>query len=131
MLSDDGHCFACGKKNNIGLHLSFQTEADGSVSTLFIPQTTHQGYVGIVHGGILATLADECMAQALIAKKIAAMTARLEIAYKRPVEVGVPIKVTAKVESEEKRLLRLSCQILNQEGQCLVEAKAVFLRLKA
>ncbi|HEX2952970.1 MAG TPA: PaaI family thioesterase [Bacillota bacterium] len=131
MLRDDGYCYACGKENPVGLHLTFHYEPDGSVNTVFTPEKTHQGYAEVVHGGILATLADESMAHVLIARGIAAMTARLEVAYKRPARVGEPLKVIARLESEEKRLLRLVCQIFNQEGQTLVETKAVFLRQKA
>lgn len=128
MLRDDGYCYACGKENPAGLHLIFQTDSDGNMVTEFTPERVHQGYAGIVHGGILATLADECMAQLLLAKRIDGLTARLEVAYKKPAEVGRPLKAVAKLIQEDRRLLVLSCVVLNEEGRCVTEVKGTFVR---
>ena len=128
MLRDDGYCFACGKDNPGGLHLTFALDAEGDMVASFTPQRIHQGYAGIVHGGILATLADECMAQLVLARKVDALTARLELAYKLPAEVGRSLKAVARLVKEERRLLQLVCAIYDEEGRCVTEAKATFVR---
>ena len=45
-------CFLCGVENPIGLKLSFYELGDGRVATRFLPQQRHQGYPGVLHGGI-------------------------------------------------------------------------------
>ncbi|MBI3078225.1 MAG: PaaI family thioesterase, partial [Deltaproteobacteria bacterium] len=55
-LRDNGGCFACGQENAYGLRLRFQLEGEDAVRTEFVPGERFQGWQGIVHGGILATL---------------------------------------------------------------------------
>ena len=67
-------CMACGAANPIGLGLVFAEEGD-AVRAEFTPLAWHQGYDGLVHGGIIAMLLDEAMAQALLARGMAGVTA--------------------------------------------------------
>ena len=83
-------CFACGPKNPFGLKLSFREQDDTYLSE-FTGQQQHQGYDGIMHGGIVSTLLDEIMARYLYAKGMNAVTARLEIRYNKPTPIGVPL----------------------------------------
>ncbi len=54
-------CFGCGRKNPIGLKLKFQW--DGKTATAeFAAGENHQGWPGIVHGGIIFSILDEAMA---------------------------------------------------------------------
>src|SRR6202162_6515957 len=61
---DDGHCFACGRKSEIGLHLHFEQQPDGSVRSAVTLEQPYQGWRGLAHGGVVATLLDEAMAHA-------------------------------------------------------------------
>ena len=56
-LDVDDMCFACGRKNPIGLKLQFHFDGDDYVTT-FEVRPEHQGWAGIVHGGLLATALD-------------------------------------------------------------------------
>ena len=53
-------CFGCGQENPIGLRLSFDHDGDALVAR-FVPGEDHQGWPGIVHGGIIATLLYEVL----------------------------------------------------------------------
>ena len=86
-LEDDGWCFACGRNNPEGLRLSFERSERG-VRTFFIAEKKHQGYKGIVHGGILSTLLDEAAAHAAIARGITPATAEMTVRFKSPLFVG-------------------------------------------
>ena len=58
-LEDNDMCYACGRKNEKGLHLEFAfDDKEKQIKTTFIPSDTHQGWMGVVHGGIIATLLD-------------------------------------------------------------------------
>ena len=57
-LRDNQRCYVCGKNNPIGLGVDFEINREQrSISAKFTPSDNHQGYEGIVHGGILSTLA--------------------------------------------------------------------------
>jgi len=55
-------CFGCGKDNPIGFKLQF-TNNDGVIKGEFIPGEFHQGWPGIIHGGVLFTLLDDALKQ--------------------------------------------------------------------
>ena len=64
-VRDDHNCFGCGADNPWGLHLIFFAEPDGAVYSHWTPELNHQGYDGMVHGGIISTVFDEVMAWAI------------------------------------------------------------------
>ena len=74
-LKDDQWCFACGAENPHGLRLSgFRREGDDYVVE-FTPQRHHQGWQGITHGGIAATILDEVMTRILYEQGLEVVTA--------------------------------------------------------
>jgi uncharacterized protein (TIGR00369 family) len=125
----DHACFGCGEQNPIGLRLAFYRREE-AVEALFTPRPEHEGYAGLVHGGILATLLDEAMSWAVIAKTHHLMvTARMEITYRQPVEVGQPLRVVGWVEQQRARSARARAAIHDATaGDLLVEAHGLFLR---
>ena len=52
------YCFGCAPTNPIGLHMEFFEEGDQIIS-FWRPQDHFQGWVGVLHGGIISTLIDE------------------------------------------------------------------------
>ncbi len=130
-VADHG-CFGCGDRNPIGLKLAF-FRRDGAVEAAFVPQPEHEGYIGLVHGGIVATLLDEAMSWAVIAETGRLMvTARLAITYRQPVSVGRPLRVRGWVEENRGRLVRARAEVLDAEDhRTLAEAEGTFLRAPA
>ncbi len=127
---DDQMCFACGLENPIGLKLTFRQEGDAYVTT-FIPPRDFQGYQGILHGGIMATLLDEVMAR-YVWQEIAApaATARLEVRYRRPAPVGCPIEVRAWITDRRgARVFRTAAEARLADGTLLAEATALVMRV--
>ena len=55
-------CFACGKKNPIGLQIPFEIDDEGQCIGLFSANQNHVGYDNTVHGGIIFTCLDDVMA---------------------------------------------------------------------
>lgn len=71
-------CFVCGKDNPIGLNITFFKDKD-KIRAEFIPESKHQGYKGIVHGGILFSILDEIMGRtAFINKGVMTLTVLTE-----------------------------------------------------
>jgi uncharacterized protein (TIGR00369 family) len=120
-------CFACGPDNPIGLKLDFELR-DGVLTTRFIPNEVHQGFDGIMHGGLISTLLDEVMANVLYLKEMKAVTAKMEVKFRQPVKIGEELIVKGRITKEKKRTISTEAEIVNLEGEKLAEAEAVFMR---
>lgn len=129
-VRDDHNCFGCGADNPWGLHLSFFAEPDGSVYSHWTPQVNHQGYDGMVHGGIISTVFDEVMAWAATNAGIWAVTGRLATTYRKPVEIGVPTIARAEITNISSRTAEVKAAIRREsDGLLLAEATALFIRV--
>ena len=112
------NCFACGSNNGVGLRLNFHKQEDGSVSGNFFADPKFEGYSGIIHGGIIATLLDSAMTHCLLMKDIPALTGRLSIKYSTPIRTGTVVKLEAKIVDQFHGMFIL-------EGRALVDGKKV------
>ncbi len=97
-------CFGCGAQNATGLQLVFRHEGD-TIVTEFTPDTQFQGFPGVVHGGILATLLDETLSRTATAEGRWMMTGRLEVRYRNAAPVGHTLRVTARTLSSRSRMI--------------------------
>ena len=127
-LADDGYCFACGPKNPIGLKLNFHLSGE-TIITEFTPKKEHQGYLNIVHGGIITTLLDEAMVKLAIALKMPAVTAHLDVRLKEPLNVGEKIIVKAEILSKTTKLLETSAKAVTADNIIIAEAKGKLIRI--
>ena len=119
-------CFACGAANPIGLGLVFSRVGE-EVWAEFTPTPWHQGYEGLIHGGIIATLLDEAMAHALLAQGIQGVTARLAVRFIAPLATGVRVRVRGWIEANRRRLVEARSEIIPAEGgKPIAEAEALF-----
>ena len=78
-------CFVCSASNPMGLALRYTAAPDGSVSATFLGNPALEGYAGLLHGGVVAALADGAMTNCLFAQGIQALTAALHVRYRSPV----------------------------------------------
>ncbi len=127
-LRDDGWCFACGPHNPHGLHLSDFSFAGDQYLCHFTPQHHHQGWVGLVHGGIVATLLDEIMSRMLWQQGVNAVTGELNIRYRQPVAVGQPLTIRGWVSHEHGRLIATQARMELADGSVVAEAEAKFMK---
>ncbi|GHO43853.1 PaaI family thioesterase [Ktedonospora formicarum] len=125
-------CFACGQRNPYGLKLVFQLENDTIVSD-FRPQAEHQGFPGVIHGGIVATILDEALNRTTMLADVPAwtMTGRLDIRYKRYVPYGPLLRVRAKLEMQRGRMAQASgyVTLAEDENVILAQAHGTFMAL--
>jgi acyl-coenzyme A thioesterase PaaI-like protein len=127
---EDGSCFACGADNPIGLKLDFDL-VGGGTETTFVPAHEHQGFAGIVHGGMVGLVLDEAMAKALSMQGIKALTCEFTMRLRRAVTVGEPLRVTARLVRARKRLFELEAAADGAAGETVATARAKFLRVGA
>ena len=122
MLSDI--CFGCGHDNAAGLKIrSFWQDED--CVCIWQPETKHQGWPGLVCGGIIATLIDcHCMSSAMATAirnenrslgtepEYRFATGTLNIKYLKPTPSTIALKLKAKViKIKNQRIYTLHCDL--------------------
>ncbi len=126
---DDGHCFVCGPKNPIGLKLDFSL--DGEVmTTKFTPRKEHQGYMNVVHGGIIATLLDEIMIKLAIELDMPAVTAQMEIRLKKPAKVNERLTLSAEILEKTNKHLIATAKAVADNGEVVAESTGKLVRVQ-
>jgi acyl-coenzyme A thioesterase PaaI-like protein len=124
-------CLVCGKQNPAGLHLSLHIIPEsGRVTCDFTPRVEHIGFEGVIHGGLLATVVDEAMVWAATWRgRRFCLCAELTVRYRKPVDVGKPLKVEADVEFSRPRLIQTAAKIFDESGNLVTTASGKYVPL--
>jgi len=130
-LRDNQRCYVCGKENPAGLGVDFEIDRERrAISAKFTPSDIHQGYEGLVHGGILSTLLDEAMAKLTVSLGIPAVTAKITVTFKAPTAPGEELFVSGRLTHEARRLVQAEAKI--ERGPVLIaEATGKLLRVSS
>lgn len=124
------YCFGCGIQNPHGLKLRFRRREGGDIWADFTPQRTHEGYLGMTHGGILATIVDEAMSWAVTDSGDIGVTARMSLTFRRPARVGEPLRAIGAVSQHRGRAIDAEARIVTVDGgETVAEASARFIRV--
>ena len=120
-------CFVCGKDNPIGLNITFFKDKN-KIRAEFIPESKHQGYKGIVHGGILFSILDETMSKAaFINKGVMTLTVEINVKYRKKAPVGKKIIFTAQMTEDLGRMVEAQADVRLEDGTLLAEARGKFI----
>jgi uncharacterized protein (TIGR00369 family) len=123
-------CFVCGRENPSGMHMQFYADDDGRVHASYKALEEHQGYPGVMHGGLVTALLDEIIGRAAIANNLWCMTAKLEVRFKKPVPVGETLQLTGEMTRKTSRLLQGRGEIrFERDGKLLAEAHGTYIRI--
>jgi uncharacterized protein (TIGR00369 family) len=124
-----GNCFVCGEKNPGGLQLSFQIDSERqTLRTTFVGKPVFQGYDGIVHGGIISTLLDEAMAKLAYELGYNAVTASLEIRFKKPAPILEPLLVYGEITEANRRIVKARASVTMEDGTILATGTSTLMR---
>jgi uncharacterized protein (TIGR00369 family) len=129
-LADDGYCFVCGPRNPVGLKLEFRFNGK-TITTEFIPKKEHQGYLDIVHGGIISTLLDEAMVKLAIAMDMPAVTARMDVRLKKALAIGEKVNIESGVIKETRKTIDAYARAVNGDNVVIADAKGTLVKVKA
>jgi uncharacterized protein (TIGR00369 family) len=129
-LRDNQHCYVCGRQNPAGLGIDFKTNAERrTISATFTPSDIHEGYKGIVHGGILSAVLDEAMAKLTVSLGIPAVTAEITVRFMTPAAPGEELFVFGRLTHETRRLIQAEAKI--ERGPVVIaEATGKLLRIE-
>lgn len=127
------HCFVCGVENPTGLQLDFYETETGDVIVETVVPDRFQGYPGVVHGGIVASMVDEALGRVHMGSDPDnprfMYTAKLSVQYRLPVPTQKPIKIIGHAQKQKKRLATSTAEIYGPNGELLVEAEAVLVNV--
>lgn len=125
LFGEEQRCFGCGVNHPHGFHLTFTRDREEAV-TVMTPGVDHQGAPGLMHGGLIATLADEIAVWTLIlqAGKFG-FTTSFEAKYRRAVKTGVPVEARGRLMSKPRRLVDIAV-VVRQEGELCFESTFKF-----
>jgi acyl-coenzyme A thioesterase PaaI-like protein len=102
------HCFVCGLENPVGLHLHLYEVEPGVVETSYTAPDHFQGYPGVLHGGIVATLLDEVSGRTHMGSDPLQprfmFTAKMEVRYRKNVPVGQPLRIVGRAGASKGRM---------------------------
>lgn len=121
--ADQNMCFGCGPKNPAGLKLAFE-EDDEKLKASWDPDPNFQGYINVLHGGIIATLLDEVGAWCIYIKAgTSGVTSSLTVRYLKPVHISKgKITVEARLLEKKEKNALISGFLYDGEGKLCAEA---------
>jgi uncharacterized protein (TIGR00369 family) len=121
------HCFGCDPENPAGLQLRFRVEGD-LVWSEWTPRELLEGYPGVIHGGIQATLADEIGGWFLhAARGTAGMTRDLQISYHNPAYAADgPFRIEARPVEESAKSAVIEVTIAGTSGTVFSTARVTY-----
>lgn len=120
------YCFVCGVKNEAGLRARFMNDGAGKVRLDTRICEKHQGFPGIAHGGICATILDETMGRAALSGDPNRLffTAKMEIRYRQHVPLDTDITVYGRILKDRGRAATAEGEIVLPDGSIAVQGTA-------
>ncbi len=126
-------CFICGLENPVGLKLRIYEVESGVVESTFTAPGHFQGYPGVLHGGIIATIIDEMSGRALMGtvdKPRFMFTAKLEVKYRKNVPIGKPLRLVGRAGQDKGRSAESWAGIYDAEsGELLAEGNTLLVNV--
>ena len=109
-----------------------KTERAGEITVQTVVPDHFQGYPGIVHGGIVASLVDEALGRVHLGpadNPRFMFTAKMSINYRKPIPTEKPIRIVAHAVKNKRRSATSKCAIYDLSGDVLAEAEAVLVNV--
>jgi uncharacterized protein (TIGR00369 family) len=122
---DGYNCFGCSGKNTFGLNMQF-AETEEGLESKWLPPEHFQGWMGVLHGGIQATLLDEIASWVVFVKLgKSGVTSELKVRYKKAVKMSGECLIIKGVFREMQRNIAVidtylydNTGILCAQGEC-------------
>ena len=120
---NEGYCFGCGANNPMGLKLKFTKDGE-TLRTEFKPDKMHQGWPGLLHGGILATLLDEIMSNVAYATGKTCLTAEMALRQRKPININETLVITAWITRRRSKIIETAAKVCLRDGTVVAESTA-------
>ena len=130
-FNDDGRCFVCGERNPEGLRLAFRMDGErGEAAAEVVFPDRFQGWQGVVHGGLLATVLDEAMIKAAWARDLRCVTGEITVRYSAPARTGVAYRLTGRVTETRGKITLAESELVDRDGQAVARGAGKLFRVR-
>ncbi len=120
-------CFVCGPENPVGLRLRFSPQGPG-VAAEFVPGEEHIGWEGVIHGGLIAAVLDDAMANIWAWRGTPAVTTSISVRFRRPVRPGERLRVFAEpVGARRSAMQRARGTVMRSDGTLVADGEGVVM----
>jgi acyl-coenzyme A thioesterase PaaI-like protein len=111
--------------------MTFYDNGDDVVESRYTVPELFQGYPGIVHGGVQASILDEIAGRISLVEDMHAfmMSVRLDVKYRHPVPTEEPLHIVARREYLSDRYGQAHCMIYLADGKIASDASVKLVRL--
>lgn len=128
MFGREQPCFGCSPSHPIGLKLRFWRD-DDEVITRFRPDDRYQGPPGVLHGGLVTTVADELAAWTIVVLRgRMGFTVSLDGRFRGPIRIGQEVVGRGQIVSDSRRIVSVKVD-LQQEGESRFQGNFTFALL--
>lgn len=119
-------CYGCGVENASGLKLQFTPDGESGCTATYTARREHEGWSGILHGGVTFALMDEALGWALYLNGLSGVTARVEVRFRKPIPVATKLVIRAWMTGRRGRIVTARADIREDsaERRLLSEADA-------
>jgi uncharacterized protein (TIGR00369 family) len=126
-VPEHGPCFVCGTQNPATIGARWFVDEQSHVHAELCLSERQQGPPEHAHGGALAALLDEAMGLAVWYAGHKVLAVNLTVDYRRPVPLGVPCRVEARLVEQQGRKLFTEGAILLPGGEIAAHARGIFV----
>jgi acyl-coenzyme A thioesterase PaaI-like protein len=125
-------CFGCSPANPVGLALNLRRLPGGEIGAETTFSADYASYPGIVHGGIVSTLADEVMGDMLALRYgMLAFSVSLRMRMLLPLRVGEPYLTVARITGSGNGVVRTEADITGTDGELHVVSNAAYQPIRS
>jgi uncharacterized protein (TIGR00369 family) len=115
----------------VGLKLAFYETGPDEVAATYTPSQDYEGYPGVLHGGIVASILDEVGGRVVMIGDHThfMMTAKMDVKYRLPTPIGQPLRVVGRLLKRRGRLAVAQAEIQLEDGTVTAEAELTLAEL--
>lgn len=122
-------CFVCGTKNPHGLGAEFFDDHH-TVWTELTPAEHHQGWPGVLHGGIVSAILDETIGRVAFLHDRWVQTGKLSLRFVKPAPLGLPLRATGRLVRNHRRLMEMAGDlVVAGTNEVVAQAEGTFVPL--
>jgi acyl-coenzyme A thioesterase PaaI-like protein len=122
-------CRGCSRQGTCQLGISLTTGRPGDIGGTVTFPARCEGGPGVVHGGMILAALDEVMGLVHAGSGVLAVTASAQAQFHRPVPVGTPLEISARLSATSADGSRRTTEavIRRADGKPLASAKGDFV----
>lgn len=125
-------CFGCNNGSNEGIGMRAYISEDDYVVGICKTKESHQGFPGVIHGGLVSTYFDEVFwhATRLHNPNLVAMTVEMTIQYQKPVRPGKKLRIVAEPARFEGRHIYVTGYLLLPDDEVAATAEIHYVTVR-